>query len=154
MNGNPRKRMPTGEPQTVEEARIFEFFYAYGAQPGPWGECAEDGCENDAWVSVRGAPRRYICILHYQARLEEAVRADARRELEAENERLRTALRGMLDEVEKTRRWRASTGMRPATDTSDFAAVAPSGLQAVERAIREALAVPSSSPSGPEEGTG
>ena len=81
--------------QTVEEARIFEFFYAYGAQPGPMGECAEDGCENDAWVSVRAAPRRYVCMAHYQDGFEEAVRADARGDLEA----LAAVARGVVDNL-------------------------------------------------------
>lgn len=62
--------------------------------------------------------------------------------LRAEVERLRWSIQFLLDEVERTTQWRAaarSGGMKPATDTSAFAMVVPSGLNEIRRVLRAAL---------------
>ena len=59
--------------------------------------------------------------------------------LEAAVKAARGALEGLMFEVEKTSNGRKG-GMRPASDTSAFAMVPPSGLIAIRRVVRDALA--------------
>lgn len=59
--------------------------------------------------------------------------------LEAENEWLRTHWRALHDEVQRSEAWRVHTGMKPATDTSEFASAPPSVLRAIARRVRAAL---------------
>lgn len=62
----------------------------------------------------------------------------------------RTVLEGLLADVEKTRTWRTTKGMKPASDTSPFAFVVPTGLREIEWAVKNAL---SALPVATEEGT-
>ena len=45
----------------------------------------------------------------------------------------------LLEEIDRTRSWRACRGMRPATDTSMFCCVPPSALHGLERQLWEIL---------------
>lgn len=58
---------------------------------------------------------------------------------EAEVDRLRTVVADLLKDVEQTIAWRATTGMKPATDTSVFAACPPSALVAIRKALAPLL---------------
>ena len=54
-------------------------------------------------------------------------------------EKVEQLAKSMLEEVEKTRQWRGSTGMKPATDVSAFCSVNPSGLREIEWYARRLL---------------
>jgi hypothetical protein len=68
----------------------------------------------------------------------EAIRMEQAQEVQ----RLRDGLGGLLADVEKTRAYRAATGMRPTHDVSPFSSVVPSGLREIEFVVRALLGPP------------
>lgn len=60
-------------------------------------------------------------------------------EYDMERQRLRSALEYVRDEAKATIAWRNNKGMRPATDTSIFAATALSGCIAIVREMERVL---------------
>lgn len=69
----------------------------------------------------------------------EKLRADldtARAEERELRARIKNIAQGLLDEVENTRAWRACTGPKVATDTSEFCSAPPSVLRRIEHWMR------------------
>lgn len=94
---------------------------------------------------VRAEEEHILRIAHVNttATLEANITLRAERDAaRAEVERLRWSVQFLLDEVERTTQWREAArngGMKPATDTSAFAMVVPSGLNEIRRVLRAAL---------------
>lgn len=107
--------------QADEHAALFESYQEVGQF---WHEAEErikvlEADVSDCRASAVGESQRIMALRERTAALE-------------------AALRGLGEEVEKTSNWRKG-GMRPATDTSMFAAVPPSVLANVRRFVRDAL---------------
>jgi chromosome segregation ATPase len=93
-------------------------------------ECAQISEEFGLPPTIRPAEGEIRRMVERARRTEKA---------EAKLERVRESLNGARHDIASTRAWRSTRGMKVATDTTRFAAVSESGLQAIERLCRDAL---------------